>query len=151
MIIPNKGVNSAWKGETMPLWKITESGPTKVAETSPKQEKLLEENLESWIAEDSSILGEHLLIIGRQVMIPDVKDRLDLLAIDPQGNSVIIELKKGKLKDPVDMQALRYASYISKWRFEDFENHMKNYSGKTGDPWAKGRGRISTLDNRCCL
>ena len=67
-------------------------------------------------------------------MIPDVKDRLDLLAIDPQGNSVIIELKKGKLKDPVDMQALRYASYISKWRFEDFENLMRNYSGKVGDP-----------------
>jgi hypothetical protein len=34
------------EGGKMPLWKITESGPTKVAETSPKQEKLLEENLE---------------------------------------------------------------------------------------------------------
>jgi hypothetical protein len=31
------------------------------------------------------------------------------------------------------MQALRYASYISKWRFEDFENHARSYLGK-GDP-----------------
>ena len=32
------------------------------------------------------------------------------------------------------MQALRYASYISKWRFEDFENLARNFMGKLGDP-----------------
>ena len=26
-------------------------------------------------------------------------------------------------RDPVDVQALPYASYVSKWKFEDFENH----------------------------
>ena len=67
-------------------------------------------------------------------MIPDIKDRLDILAIDPQGKAVIIELKRGALKDPVDTQALRYASYISKWRFDDFENQAKNFYGKIGDP-----------------
>jgi len=118
----------------MGLWKITEKGPKKVPETKFKQEKLLEEHLEDWISSDGSMLGEPLLIIGRQVIIPDTKDRLDLLALDPQGNAVIIELKRGKLKDPVDMQALRYASYISKWRFSDFEGHARNYLGKTGDP-----------------
>ena len=118
----------------MGLWKITDKGPSKVPETKFKQEKLLEEHLEDWIVSDSSILGEPLMVIGRQVLIPDTKDRLDLLALDPQGNTVIIELKRGKLKDPVDMQALRYASYISKWRFEDFENLARNYMGKLGDP-----------------
>src|SRR5579885_296377 len=103
----------------MPIWKITATGPSRVAPVSLSSE-ILEEHLEDWIATDSSILGEPLLIIGRQLIIPDVKDRLDLLALDPQGKAVIIELKRGKLKDPVDMQALRYASYISKWSFEDF-------------------------------
>lgn len=117
----------------MGLWKITEKGPAKVSETKFKQEKLLEEHLEDWISSDATILEEPLLIIGRQVLIPDIKDRLDLLALDPQGNAVIIELKRGKLKDPVDMQALRYASYISKWRFSDFENVARNHLGKTGD------------------
>jgi hypothetical protein len=117
----------------MGLWKITDKGSEKVIETTPKQEKLLEEKLEEWIANDPSILGEQLLILGRQVLIQDTKDRLDLLAVDPQGNAVIIELKRGKLKDPVDMQALRYASYISKWKFEDFENSARNYFGKVGD------------------
>jgi hypothetical protein len=32
------------------------------------------------------------------------------------------------------MQALRYASYISKWRFEDFENHTRLHLDKTADP-----------------
>jgi hypothetical protein len=117
----------------MPLWKITDKGPTKVKETKFKQEKLLEEHLEDWIAADPSILGEPLLIFGRQVIIPDTKDRLDLLAVDPHGSIAVIELKRGHLKDPVDMQSLRYASYVSKWRFEDFENVARNHFGKVGD------------------
>ncbi len=118
----------------MGLWKITDKGPLPVQETKLKHEKLLEENLEDWICSDGAILGEPLFIIGRQVMIPDMKDRLDVLALDTQGNAVIIELKRGKLNDPVDMQALRYASYISKWKYEDFENATQNFFGKTGDP-----------------
>lgn len=118
----------------MGLWKITDKGPQPVQETKFKQEKLLEEHLEDWICSDGAILGEPLFIIGRQVMIPDMKDRLDVLALDPQGNAVIIELKRGKLKDPVDMQALRYASYIAKWKFSDFESAAQNFLGKVGDP-----------------
>src|SRR5204863_8113987 len=57
-----------------------------------------------------------------------------LLALDPQGKAVIVELKRGKLKDPVDMQALRYASYISRWVFEDFERVAEGYlSGGLSD------------------
>ena len=116
----------------MGLWKITDNGPAKVAETGLKQEKLLEQNLEDWIEKDPSILGEQILVIGRQVRIPDTQDRIDLLGLDPQGSAVIIELKRGKLKDPADIQALRYASYVSRWEFEDFENVARNYQGAIG-------------------
>jgi hypothetical protein len=118
----------------MALWKITNGGPSKVKETKFKKEKLLEEHLEDWISKDSSMLGEPLLIFGRQVIIPDTKDRLDLLAVDIHGYIAIIELKRGQLKDPVDIQSLRYASYLSKWRFQDFENIARNYFGKVADP-----------------
>ena len=118
----------------MPIWKIGQKGPTKLSETKLKEERLLEEDLEDWIVADPSILGEPLLIIGRQVLIPDTKDRVDVLAVDPQGNAVVIELKRGKLRDPVDVQALRYASYVAKWKFEDFENQACNFLGKIGDP-----------------
>lgn len=118
----------------MPIWKITDQGPVLVTETKFKQEKLLEEHLEDWVVANPDMLGERLMLIGRQVLIPDTKDRLDVLAVDPQGKAVIIELKRGKVKDPVDMQALRYASYIAKWKFQDFENQARVYMGKTGDP-----------------
>jgi hypothetical protein len=118
----------------MSIWKITPEGPVKVPETIMKEEQLLEEHLENWVITDSSLLGEPLLVIGRQVVIPEIKDRLDVLALDPQGNAVVVELKRGKLKDPVDMQALRYASYISKWRFEDFENQARAYLNTADDP-----------------
>ncbi|HOD71872.1 MAG TPA: hypothetical protein PKO27_12640 [Deltaproteobacteria bacterium] len=117
----------------MALWKITDKGPAKVKETKFKQEKLLEEHLEDWIASDPSMLGEPLLLFGRQVIIPDTKDRLDLLAVDSNGSITVIELKRGQLKDPVDIQSLRYASYVSKWHFQDFENVARNYFGKIGD------------------
>jgi hypothetical protein len=117
----------------VPIWKITPKGPVKVTETKLKQEKLLEENLENWVEKDTTLLGEPLLVIGRQVIIPEVNDRLDLLALDPQGKAVVIELKRGKLSDPVDMQCLRYASYVSKWRYEDFENQARAYLGKDSD------------------
>ena len=118
----------------MAIWRISDKGPTKLPETRLKEEKLLEENLEDWIVADPSMLGENLLVIGRQVLIPDTKDRLDILAVDTLGNSVVVELKRGHLKDPVDIQSLRYASYISKWQFEDFENQARNFYGKIGDP-----------------
>lgn len=117
----------------MPIWKITDRGPVQVPETDLRQEHLLEEHLEAWLEANHALLGEQLLIVGRQVPIPDLNDRIDLLALDPQGNAVIIELKRGILSDPVDMQALRYASYVSRWTFEEFERQARTYSGKVGD------------------
>ncbi len=118
----------------MSFWKITnENKAEKVSTTKLKNEHLLERHLEDWIAGKPEILGDSLLIIGRQIIIPEIRDRLDLLALDPNGNAVIIELKRGHMSDPIDMQALRYASYLSKWEFEDFENQAKSYLGNGED------------------
>lgn len=118
----------------MSFWKINSSNkPEKVPVTKLKNESLLEKHLEDWVESNPEILGEKLLVIGRQIIIPEVKDKLDLLGLDSYGNATIIELKRGKLSDPVDMQALRYASYISKWKYEDFESQAKAYFGKGED------------------
>lgn len=117
----------------MSLWEITDQGPTSIPTTELREESVLEEHLEDWIVEHPSLLGEPLLIIGRQVLIPDTRDRLDVLALDPSGNAVIIELKRGALTDPVDVQALRYASYIAKWTFDDFESQARNFRSEIGN------------------
>lgn len=113
----------------MAIWRVDGGAPERVAETKLVHEKLLEEELENWIVKDPELLGEPLFIVGRQVLIPDTKDRLDLLALDTQGKAVIVELKRGDLKDPVDVQALRYASYIAKWSFGEFEGLAQTYRG----------------------
>ena len=117
----------------MPIWKTTETGLQQISETTLDQQQFLEEHLEDWIVANPDFLNEPLLIIGRQVLIPDVKDRIDILALDREGNAVIIELKRGQLTDPVDMQALRYASYVSRWHTTDFERQAQRYFEEGGE------------------
>lgn len=77
------------------------------------KERLDNENrLEDWIAQDVSLLGLNLLIIGRQLRTP-TSGRIDLLAIDEQGDLVILELKRDRTPREVVAQALDYASWIA--------------------------------------
>ena len=68
----------------------------------------LEKWLEDWIANDVTLIGEGLTLIGRQISIDD--GRLDLLALDSQDRWVVIEIKPGMLYSDALHQALYYAS-----------------------------------------
>jgi hypothetical protein len=92
---------------TMKLWKI--EGNKLVTCPSGKLDR--EERLEDWIANDSSILGLNLLILGRQVQT-GFGGRIDLLAIDGSGNLVVIELKREKTPRDIVSQVLDYASWV---------------------------------------
>jgi len=73
----------------MNLWKIDDN---KLAEIN--KSKLENENrLEDWLVNDPSLLGIELFIIGRQVFTVN-SGRIDLLAVDRDGDLLIIELKR---------------------------------------------------------
>ena len=79
------------------MWRITEKEARSIEKSNFDQEKELEE----LIKKRPALLDQDaLLLIGQQVFIPDVNDRIDLLAIDTDGRSVIIEVKRGVVKDP---------------------------------------------------
>ena len=71
-------------------------------------------NLQEWLAHNPSALGEDLLIIQKEFSgFYDTAERLDLLALDKDGNIVIIENKLDDTGRDVTWQALKYASYCS--------------------------------------
>ena len=72
------------------------------------------EHLQEWIAKNPEVLGEELLIIQKEFDgFSDTNERLDLLALDKEGNLVVVENKLDDTGRDVVWQALKYASYCS--------------------------------------
>src|SRR3978361_1691579 len=72
------------------------------------------EHLQEWIANNPESLGEEILIIQKEFNgFNDTNERLDLLALDKQGNLIVIENKLDDTGKDVTWQALKYASYCS--------------------------------------
>lgn len=94
-------------------WQIVD-GKLKVIESSMAQEGRTEVyDLEAWIASDPSIVGPDLIVIGRQIATKS--GPLDLLAVDKDGNLVVIELKREVLPREALVQAIDYASDLADW------------------------------------
>ncbi|MFS6938588.1 endonuclease NucS domain-containing protein [Neisseria animaloris] len=83
-------------------------------------------DIQEWIANEPSILGEELLIIGKEVTLPS-NIRIDLLAVDKEGSLVIIELKRDESGSSIEWQAIKYASYCSAFSDEDLFEIFKLY------------------------
>jgi hypothetical protein len=71
-------------------------------------------HLQEWIAGSPECLGEDLLIIQKEFDgFDETRERLDLLALDKDGQLVVIENKLDDSGRDVVWQALKYASYCS--------------------------------------
>ena len=90
-------------------------------------------NLQEWIAKNPSCLGEELIIIQKEFSgFSETKERLDLLAIDKEGNLVIIENKLDDSGKDVVWQALKYASYCSSLTKQQILKMFRNYLESQG-------------------
>jgi len=108
------------------VWRIGERGPERVQPAAID----FEEQLESWIESDPSLVETGLRIVGRQVQTEG--GVVDLLAVDPQGRWVVIEIKRDRLYRGTLAQAHDYASCIATMSAEELRDKVRDYLGKPG-------------------
>jgi hypothetical protein len=106
------------------IWRIND-GPQRVTFSALESEARLETVLE----QDLSVLSPNWLLIGRQV--PTAQGKLiDLLAMDADGNLVIIELKRNRTPREVVAQLLDYASWAQALDYQDLSAMYTEHHGK---------------------
>lgn len=96
------------------MWRIDGQHPKPLAAAALPTELELHE----FLKRDPSLLGIPLLIIGSEVITPHGK-RIDLLAIDSDGNLHVLELKRDRTAREVVAQVLDYGSWVTTLSRED--------------------------------
>ena len=92
----------------------------------------LEKDLEDLIEKNSTLLGDNLLVIGRQHELRGV-GIFDLLCIDAAGKFVIVELKRDQTPREAVAQALHYASWLDNADETEILDHVREYLGEPLD------------------
>jgi hypothetical protein len=91
-------------------------------------------DIQEWVEGYPQILGEDLLIIGKELsFFSDTRERPDLIAIDKAGNVVVIELKRDDSGSNLEWQAIKYASYLSKFSKDEILTYFAKYRNNTDD------------------
>ena len=99
-------------GTKIAMWRI-DGEPRRVQPTKLSLESRLEDIIET----QTDVLGQPILLIGRQVPTKYGKF-IDLLGVNADGDVVVIELKRDRTPRDVVAQVLDYASWI-----QDLDNH----------------------------
>jgi hypothetical protein len=93
------------------------------------REKLLEDWLET--NPHGIVEGQQLMVIGRQVTT-NLGSTIDLLALDRQGDAVVVELKRGRTPRDTLAQALEYASFVEGLGYDGLEAILRKYTDEEG-------------------
>jgi hypothetical protein len=112
------------------LWRVDGTQVQQVPPTAIASEERLEQIIEARL----DILGlGNLFKVGRQV-ITDYGKRIDILAIDGQGDLHIVELKKDRTPREVVAQSLEYGFWVQDLSFEAIrELYAKHHQGDDFD------------------
>lgn len=90
-------------------------------------------HLQEWIIHQPNALGEELLILQKEFAgFEDTRERLDLLALDKEGNLVVIENKLDDSGSDMTWQAIKYTAYVSTLKpaeiIKVYQDYLDRYS-----------------------
>ena len=106
------------------LWQLHEGKLQDVNDSFAAEH--LEKDLEDLIEKNPTLLGDNLLVIGRQRELRGV-GIFDLLCIDAAGKFVIVELKRDQTPREAVAQALHYASWLDTADETETLEHVREY------------------------
>ena len=110
------------------IWQVSDTGSlSEISKTRLDSEAKLEE----WLETDIGMIGDDLLVIGRQVST-DYAGVIDCLCIDSKGDLVIIELKRDLTPREVTAQVLDYASWVTDLSSDRITEIADGYLGDKG-------------------
>ena len=115
------------------LFRVEQDDVIEVQQTTTTEEVVYESQVETWVSRRPDMLGEKLLIIGRQVGLDGGKDQIDLLALDEEGALVVVELKRDLIGGDADLPGLRYAALIGDWEESDIRKQAEGYWESLGE------------------
>lgn len=96
----------------------------------------LESRLQGILCDDISIADPNLMVIGREVRTSYGK-RIDILAINPDGHLVVLELKRDKTPREIVAQTLEYGSWIRDLENDQiaqiYSDYQEKYPSVVGD------------------
>ncbi|HPV99243.1 MAG TPA: hypothetical protein PLZ78_15530 [Spirochaetota bacterium] len=107
---------------TMQIWQIRDDQLVPLGKSTLD----LEKRLETWIEQDISLIGIDALLIGRQVHT-DYGGYIDLLAINADGELILIELKRSKTPRDIVAQSLDYGTWVYGLSFENIKEIYESY------------------------
>ncbi|WP_217350911.1 endonuclease NucS domain-containing protein, partial [Salinadaptatus halalkaliphilus] len=91
-------------------------------------------DFQEWALEEPALLGEDLLIITSEYAnFEQTRDRLDILALDPNGKLVVVELKRDEADKTTDLQAIKYASYCATLTAEEIQQDYREFWNERGE------------------
>jgi len=88
------------------LWRVADNNDFERV-SSTKLDR--EDRLEEFLLQDPNVLGQPLLVIDRQITTSSGK-RLDILAMDADGDLHVVELNRDRTPRDVTAQTIDYAS-----------------------------------------
>jgi hypothetical protein len=131
----------------MPLYEMTSDAFRPLSRASFADLKVRErDDLQRLLRTQIDVLGDNLYVLTEEFGDwDDSRRRIDLLAIDPQANLVVIELKRTNDGGHMELQAIRYASMISAMTFERAEQIHAEFLVRMGESPDDARTRILTF------
>ena len=128
----------------MPLYEITTDAFRPIAEASFADLKVRERaDLQRLLRTQIEVLDDNLYVLAEEFGDwEDSRRRIDLLALDPQANLVVIELKRTLDGGHMELQAIRYASMVSTMTFDRAAQIHAEFLNRLGEPADDARSRI---------